>query len=119
MLRGARSGVVTRHLGTGATICSGFGERCEQGIVGAPADWIETDLRNVALGFRKSHSSSPDQCSTKAMKRSETTIHSRSRTRSSGSRYEQERIDLVKKYHRRARIRLPRETLHAVIHAIV
>ena len=53
------------------------------------------------------------------MKRSETTIHSRSRTRSSGSRYEQERIDLVKKYHRRARIRLPRETLHAVIHAIV
>jgi hypothetical protein len=74
MLRGAKGGVVTRHLGTGATICSSFGERCEQGIVGAPADWIETDLRNVALGFRKSHSSSPDQCSTKGMKRSEPTI---------------------------------------------
>ena len=32
---------------------------------------------------------------------------------------EQERIDLVLEYHRRARIRLPRAKLHAVIHAII
>lgn len=32
---------------------------------------------------------------------------------------EQERIELVMEYHRRARIRLPREKLHAVIHAVV
>ena len=32
---------------------------------------------------------------------------------------EQERLDLVTEYHRRARIRLPRETLHAVVHAVV
>ncbi|WP_246740347.1 SEC-C metal-binding domain-containing protein [Bradyrhizobium sp. LCT2] len=32
---------------------------------------------------------------------------------------EQERIDLVLAYHRHAGIRLPREQLHAVIHAIV
>lgn len=32
---------------------------------------------------------------------------------------EQERIDVVAEYHRRARIRLPREKLHAVIHAVV
>ncbi len=32
---------------------------------------------------------------------------------------EQERIDLVQDYHRRARIRLPNEKLHATIHAIV
>jgi hypothetical protein len=32
---------------------------------------------------------------------------------------EQERIDLVLGYHRRARIRLPREKLHAVIHVVV
>jgi hypothetical protein len=32
---------------------------------------------------------------------------------------EQERIDLVLEYHRRARIRLPREQLHAVLHVAV
>jgi hypothetical protein len=32
---------------------------------------------------------------------------------------EQERIDLVQDYHRRARIRLPNAKLHATIHAIV
>jgi len=32
---------------------------------------------------------------------------------------EQQRIDLVLSYHRRAGIRLPRETLHAVVHAVV
>jgi hypothetical protein len=32
---------------------------------------------------------------------------------------EQERISLVKNYHRRARIKLPNEDLHAVIHAMV
>jgi hypothetical protein len=32
---------------------------------------------------------------------------------------EQERIDLVRDYHREARIRLPNEKLHATIHAIV
>jgi hypothetical protein len=32
---------------------------------------------------------------------------------------EQERIDLVRDYHRRARIQLPDATLHAVVHAIV
>jgi hypothetical protein len=32
---------------------------------------------------------------------------------------EQERIDLVRDYHRRARIKLPDATLHAVMHAIV
>ena len=32
---------------------------------------------------------------------------------------EQERIDLVRDYHRRARIRLPNENLHATVHAIV
>ena len=32
---------------------------------------------------------------------------------------EQERIDLVQDYHRRARIRLPNEKLHATLHAIV
>lgn len=32
---------------------------------------------------------------------------------------EQERIDAVLEYHRRARIRLPRAKLHAVIHAVV
>jgi hypothetical protein len=32
---------------------------------------------------------------------------------------EQERIDRVTEYHRRARIRLTRATLHAVIHAVV
>jgi len=32
---------------------------------------------------------------------------------------EQERIDLVRDYHRRARIKLPDATLHAVVHAIV
>jgi hypothetical protein len=32
---------------------------------------------------------------------------------------EQERIDLVRDYHRRARIRLPNEKLHATVHAIV
>jgi hypothetical protein len=32
---------------------------------------------------------------------------------------EQERIDLVRDYHRLARIRLPNETLHATVHAIV
>ena len=32
---------------------------------------------------------------------------------------EQERIDLVRDYHRRAGIRLPNEKLHATLHAIV
>jgi hypothetical protein len=32
---------------------------------------------------------------------------------------EQERLDLVRDYHRQARIRLPNEKLHATIHAIV
>ncbi len=32
---------------------------------------------------------------------------------------EQERIWLVEKYHRRAKIELPRETAHAALHAIV
>jgi hypothetical protein len=32
---------------------------------------------------------------------------------------EQERIDLVQDYHRRARIRLPNAKVHAVLHAIV
>jgi Domain of unknown function (DUF1841) len=32
---------------------------------------------------------------------------------------EQERIDLVRDYHRRARIKLPDATLHAALHAIV
>jgi hypothetical protein len=32
---------------------------------------------------------------------------------------EQERISLAKDYHRRASIRLPNETVHAVVHAIV
>jgi hypothetical protein len=32
---------------------------------------------------------------------------------------EQERIDLVRDYHRRARIRPPKEELHAMIHAVV
>jgi hypothetical protein len=32
---------------------------------------------------------------------------------------EQERIDLVRDYHRRARIKLPAATLHAALHAIV
>lgn len=32
---------------------------------------------------------------------------------------EQKRIDLVLEYHRHARIRVPREELHAVIHAVV
>jgi len=32
---------------------------------------------------------------------------------------EHERIELVRDYHRRARIRLPNEKLHATLHAIV
>jgi hypothetical protein len=32
---------------------------------------------------------------------------------------EQERIELVRDYHRRARIRLPNATVHAVLHTIV
>jgi hypothetical protein len=32
---------------------------------------------------------------------------------------EQERLDLVQDYHRRARIRLPNAKVHAVLHAIV
>jgi len=32
---------------------------------------------------------------------------------------EQERLDLVQEYHRRARIRLPNAKVHAVLHAIV
>ena len=32
---------------------------------------------------------------------------------------EQERIDLVRNYHRRARVRLPNEQLHATLHAVV
>jgi hypothetical protein len=32
---------------------------------------------------------------------------------------EQARIELVRDYHRRARIRLPNATVHAVLHAIV
>jgi len=32
---------------------------------------------------------------------------------------EQQRISLAQDYHRRARIRLPNETVHAVVHAIV
>ena len=32
---------------------------------------------------------------------------------------EQERIDLVRDYHRRVRIRLPNEQMHATLHAIV
>lgn len=32
---------------------------------------------------------------------------------------EAQRIDLVRAYHRRARVRLPNERLHAVIHVIV
>jgi hypothetical protein len=32
---------------------------------------------------------------------------------------EQERIDLVRDYHRRAGIRLPNEKLHATLHAII
>jgi len=32
---------------------------------------------------------------------------------------EQERLDLVREYHRRARIRLPNAKVHAVLHAIV
>jgi hypothetical protein len=32
---------------------------------------------------------------------------------------EQERIDLVRRYHRRAGIRLPNATLHAVVHMII
>jgi hypothetical protein len=32
---------------------------------------------------------------------------------------EQERIDLVRDYHRRAGISLPNETMHATVHAIV
>ena len=32
---------------------------------------------------------------------------------------EQERIDLVLGYHRRARIRLPRQQVHAVVHVVV
>lgn len=32
---------------------------------------------------------------------------------------EQERIDLVKKFHRKAKIKLPNERLHATIHVIV
>jgi len=32
---------------------------------------------------------------------------------------EQERIDLVRDYHRRARIRLPNAKVHAILHAIV
>jgi len=32
---------------------------------------------------------------------------------------EAERIDLVKDYHRRARVRLPNEKLHAVFHVVV
>ena len=32
---------------------------------------------------------------------------------------EQERIDLVREYHRRAGIHLPNEKLHATLHAIV
>jgi hypothetical protein len=32
---------------------------------------------------------------------------------------EQERIDLVRDYHRRAGIRLPNDTVHAVLHAVV
>ena len=32
---------------------------------------------------------------------------------------EQERIDLVEDYHRRARIRLPRAKAHAIIHAVI
>jgi hypothetical protein len=32
---------------------------------------------------------------------------------------EQERIDLVRDYHRRTRIQLPNEKLHATLHAIV
>ena len=32
---------------------------------------------------------------------------------------EQERISLARDYHRRANIRLPNETVHAVVHAIV
>jgi hypothetical protein len=32
---------------------------------------------------------------------------------------EQERVDLVRDYHRRAPIRLPNEKLHAILHVIV
>lgn len=32
---------------------------------------------------------------------------------------EDERIEMVERYHRRARIRTPRPTLHAIMHAIV
>jgi hypothetical protein len=32
---------------------------------------------------------------------------------------EQERIDLVRRFHRRARLKMPNATLHAAIHAIV
>ena len=32
---------------------------------------------------------------------------------------EQERVDLVERYHRRARIELPNPTLHATIHVVV
>ncbi len=32
---------------------------------------------------------------------------------------EQEQIDLVQDYHRRARIRLPNATVHAVVHVVV
>jgi hypothetical protein len=32
---------------------------------------------------------------------------------------EQERIDVVQDYHRRARVRLPNEKLHAVMHAVI
>ena len=37
----------------------------------------------------------------------------------SNALHEDERIEMVERYHRRARIRTPRPTLHAVMHVIV